>query len=47
MWRALVLSNPTWYPGVKGQVRERLLDWAEEALEAGALDPKSAEDLFG
>lgn len=45
-WRALVISNPRWYPTLPAACRDALLGLAERALDAGRLDPESAEALF-
>jgi len=45
-WRALVLANPVWYPALKPAARDALLGFAQQTLEAGALDPDRAEALF-
>ena len=45
-WRALVIANPAFYPQLTAAARDRLLGLAEAALDAGALDPARAEELF-
>jgi hypothetical protein len=45
-WRALVVANPVFYPKMAPAARDRLLGFAEAVLDAGALDPALAEDLF-
>jgi len=45
-WRTLVLGCPRFYPGLSAAARDALLSFAERALAAEALDPRSAEDLF-
>lgn len=45
-WRLLVLSCPAWYPNLSASARERLLDFANEALLAERFDPELAEGLF-
>ena len=45
-WRAMVLTNPLWYPKVRAEARERLLDLVEKGLEAGRFEPAWAEDYF-
>lgn len=45
-WRALVVANPVFYPKLSAAARDRLLGFAEEVLDAGALDPARAEELF-
>ena len=45
-WRALVLTNPRWYPNARRDTRETLLTLAEQALEQGRLDPRAAEELL-
>ncbi|HEX3476129.1 MAG TPA: phosphotransferase [Kofleriaceae bacterium] len=46
VWRALVVANPVFYPRMTGAARDRLLGFAEDVLDAHALDPASAEELF-
>lgn len=46
-WRALVLACPRFYPGLSARGRDALLGLAERALDAPALDPAWAEELFG
>lgn len=43
-WRALVLTNPLWYPNVDAEAREKLIDLTERALENGRFDPDWAEE---
>lgn len=45
-WRALVIANPLWYPTLPAACRDALLGLAERALDAGRLEPESAEALF-
>ncbi len=45
-WRALVLACPVWYPSMSPAGRDRLLGFAERALEAPRFDPTWANDLF-
>jgi hypothetical protein len=45
-WRTLVLANPNWYPDVDEALRDRLLGFAEDALERGGLDLAAAEELM-
>lgn len=45
-WRALVVANPRFYPNLGGAQRDRLLALAEAFLDARALDPRRAEELF-
>jgi hypothetical protein len=45
-WRALVVANPVFYPQLSADARDRLLGFAIDVLDAGALDPARAEDLF-
>jgi hypothetical protein len=45
-WRALVVANPVFYPRMTGAARDRLLGFAEAVLDAHALDPARAEELF-
>jgi aminoglycoside phosphotransferase family enzyme len=41
-WRALVVASPVWYPGISPEARDALLAFAEEALDAGGIDPSRA-----
>lgn len=45
-WRALVLSCPKFYPDLKVDAREALLDLAEKALESSCFIPGLAEGMF-
>lgn len=45
-WRALVLTNPVWYPDFPASERDRLLGFVERTLEAGRLNPETANPLF-
>ncbi len=45
-WRALVLSNPAWYPDIAPSVRDRLLTFAERALAAERFTLELTEELF-
>jgi hypothetical protein len=45
-WRALVLANPAFYPGVTAPARECLLGLAERALRERRFEPIWAEELF-
>ncbi len=45
-WRILVLTNPLWYPHIRRETRENLLDFAEATLREGALDPDAIRRLF-
>lgn len=45
-WRALVIASPLWYPTLPAACRDALFGLAERALDAGRLDPESAEVLF-
>lgn len=45
-WRALVLTNPLWYPDFPGTERDELLQFVERTLALGRLDPERANDLF-
>ncbi|HEY8943723.1 MAG TPA: aminoglycoside phosphotransferase family protein [Polyangiaceae bacterium] len=45
-WRALVLTNPVWYPDFPGAERDRLLTFVEQTLAAGTLVPEHANPLF-
>ncbi|HVV87754.1 MAG TPA: phosphotransferase [Kofleriaceae bacterium] len=41
-WRALVVANPRWYPGLSAGGRDRLLAWVEATLD-GALEVDGAD----
>jgi len=45
-WRALVMCNPRFYPGMTARARDALLGFAEDVLEAGRLDPRYADEVF-
>jgi hypothetical protein len=45
-WRALVLANPRWYPALGERSRDRLLSFAERALDRGRLELGDVESLF-
>lgn len=45
-WRALVVCNPKFYPGLDATARAELLDFALAVLDAGELDPRAADRLF-
>jgi aminoglycoside phosphotransferase (APT) family kinase protein len=45
-WRALVVCNPRFYPGLGERARDMLLGFAEDMLDAGRLDPRCADELF-
>jgi aminoglycoside phosphotransferase (APT) family kinase protein len=45
-WRALVLANPNWYPALTEDERDRLLAFAEAALDADRFSPSSAHAVF-
>jgi hypothetical protein len=40
-WRALVVASPVWYPALTPEARDKLLGFAEQALEQG-FDPGAA-----
>jgi hypothetical protein len=44
-WRALVLCNPRWYPGLSAAGRDALLAWIERVLDAPGLDLSSADEV--
>lgn len=44
-WRALVIANPRWYPKLSVGGRDRLLTWAERALDATQFNPNSADEV--
>jgi hypothetical protein len=45
-WRALVVANPRWYPGLSAHGRDALLSWIERVLDAPCLDPASADEVL-
>jgi len=45
-WRALVVCNPRFYPGMTPRARDALLGFAEDVLDAGRLDPRYADEVF-
>jgi len=45
-WRALVMSNPAWYPALTERGRDRLLRLVERALDESRFDPEWAEEVF-
>jgi hypothetical protein len=45
-WRALVVCNPRFYPGLSGAGRDALLGLAETALSTGHIDPAWADEVF-
>ena len=45
-WRTLVVCNPRFYPRLSARGRDRLLVFAEDALDQHDLDPRAAEELF-
>jgi len=45
-WRALVVCNPRFYPGLSAPARGALLGLAESALAAPHFDPGWADELF-
>jgi aminoglycoside phosphotransferase (APT) family kinase protein len=45
-WRALVVCNPRFYPGLSAAARDKLLGFAELCLDDRRLDPDRAELLF-
>ncbi len=45
-WRALVVTNPAWYPHLGEGDRHRLLTFAERALEAPRFDPRLGEAVM-
>jgi hypothetical protein len=44
-WRALVLANPRWYPGLSARGRDALLGWIEQVLVAPRLELTSADGV--
>jgi len=45
-WRLLVLACPIWYPNLPKPARERLLQFAESALDTDCFEPTSADEVF-
>lgn len=45
-WRTLVVCNPTFYPNLSRDGRERLLGFCEDVLAERYLDPAWAQELF-
>jgi hypothetical protein len=45
-WRALVVCNPRFYPGMSERARDTLLGFAEAMLDAERMDPWSVDELF-
>jgi hypothetical protein len=45
-WRALVVSNPTFYPRLSAAGRDKLLGFVTDVLEDHRMDPGWAEELF-
>lgn len=45
-WRLLVLACPVWYPNLPQPARERLLQFAESALETDCFAPTLADAVF-
>jgi hypothetical protein len=45
-WRVLVLCNPAWYPRVREDDRERLLQFAERVLRSRCFDPSWGEEVL-
>jgi aminoglycoside phosphotransferase (APT) family kinase protein len=44
-WRALVVANPRWYPGLSEDGRDALLGWVERTLASPCFDPGSADGV--
>jgi hypothetical protein len=44
-WRALVLANPRWYPGLSARGRDALLGWIERTLAQPRFDPATADEV--
>jgi hypothetical protein len=44
-WRALVLANPRWYPGLSRPGRDALLGWVERVLDADSLAIGGADEV--
>jgi aminoglycoside phosphotransferase (APT) family kinase protein len=44
-WRALVIANPRWYPGLSADGRDRLLSWVERVLDAPRFEPAGADEV--
>jgi len=45
-WRALVMTNPRWYPSIQPNTRDVLLGFVERVLCAPRFDLEDAERLF-
>lgn len=45
-WRVLVVCNPVFYPSLGDAARAALFDFATAVLDAGELDPRTADRLF-
>jgi len=45
-WRGLVVANPTWYPNVNADARDRVFRLVESALAAPRFDPDLADQVF-
>jgi aminoglycoside phosphotransferase (APT) family kinase protein len=45
-WRGLVLANPSFYPSLPANDRDRLLGFVERVLDAPRFDPRFADELF-
>lgn len=45
-WRALVLANPRWYPGLSARGRDALLGWIERTLESGRLAIDGVDEVL-
>lgn len=45
-WRALVVANPRFYPGLPAEARDRLLSLVERMLAAPRLELEWVEELF-
>ncbi len=46
-WRALVVTNPKWYPQMTRETRDALLQIVERSLAEGRLDPRVVERVLG
>lgn len=45
-WRALVVCNPRFYPGLRARARDALLGLATRVLDEQRLEPSWADELF-
>jgi hypothetical protein len=45
-WRALVVTSPAWYPGMRAADRDRVLGFAERVLAAERFDPAMGREAM-